>query len=120
MFFETSTFFDIAILALRIIVAIIFFSSGKNHLMQPGKRSESVGLSKQATLLLGVAEVIGAFSIAFGIFLIMVMLGAIYKKIFKWNVGFYSDKGFGWHYDLLLLCANLVFVFASGSYVLIA
>ncbi|MDX1640242.1 MAG: DoxX family protein [Balneolaceae bacterium] len=123
---DDNTFYDIAILALRIVVALIFFSSGKSHFMQPEKRSKSIGLSKQATLFLGVAEMAGAISVALGIFpqfgvvlLIGVMLGAIYKKMFQWNVGFYSQDGVGWHYDLLLLCANLVFITNSGLFILI-
>lgn len=126
MIFEITFLYDFAILALRIIVAIIFFSSGKGHFMKPDKRSESIGLSNQATLVLGIVEMVGAFSVALGIYiqigaalLIAVMLGAIYKKIFVWNVGFYSKEGMGWHYDLLLLCANLLFLTASGRYVLI-
>lgn len=125
MIFNTEPIFDFALLALRIVVAIIFFSSGKSHFMQPEERSESIGMSKTSTLVLGIVEMVGAVSIALGIYiqigallLIGVMLGAISKKIFSWNIGFYSDEGFGWHYDLILLCANLVFLTISGKYVI--
>lgn len=123
---DTNTLLDLGLLLLRIVVAIIFFSSGKSHALHPAERSESIGLPEQATLFLGVVEMTGAVSIALGIFievgailLILVMLGAIYKKIFTWKTGFYSDKGFGWHYDLLLLSANLVFLAEGGRFVLI-
>lgn len=113
---------DFALLALRIIVAIIFYSSGKSHAMQPDKRSESIGMSPSATRFLGIVELIGAISAAFGIYiqigailLIGVMLGAISKKMFVWDTDFYSEEGFGWHYDLLLLCANLVFLTVGGG-----
>lgn len=118
---------DVAFLALRIIVAIIFYSSGKSHAMQPNKRSESIGMSPGATRFLGIVELIGAISIAFGIYiqigaalLIGVMMGAIYKKIMVWGPGFYSEEGMGWHYDLLILCANLVFLAeGGGSFIII-
>ncbi len=111
-----------AFLALRIIVAIVFFSSGKSHMMHPAKRGKGIGMSPQATRFLGIIELIGALSVAAGIYiqigaglLIGVMLGAIYKKTMVWHTGFYSDEGFGWHYDLLLLCANLVFLTTGGG-----
>jgi putative oxidoreductase len=87
-----NAFFPYALLFLRIIVAIIFFSSGTSHLKQPGKRTD---LSPGLTVLLGVVEIVAPIMIAVGIFvqigammLIIVMLGAIYKKIFVWNIGF--------------------------------
>lgn len=120
-----SPLFDFSLLLLRIVVAIIFISSGWSHASNPGQRSQQIGLSKTATLLLGLAELLGALSIALGIYiqigallLIFVMLGAIGKKIFIWETGFYSDEGFGWHYDLLLLCANLLFLAEAGRWVL--
>lgn len=126
MIVNTGFLFDFSLLILRIVVAVVFFSSGKSHVMQPDKRSESIRLSKPATLVLGVTEIIGAFSIAFGIYiqigailLIATMLGAIFKKIFQWRFGFYSEEGFGWHYDLLLLCANFLFLTTGGRYMIV-
>lgn len=113
---------DLAFLALRIIVAIIFYSSGKSHAIQPAKRAESIGMSPGATRFLGIVELTGALFVAAGIYiqigaalLIGVMLGAIYKKTMVWGTGFYSKEGFGWHYDLLILCANLVFLTRGGG-----
>lgn len=122
---DLSNLLDFILLLLRIVVAIIFFSSGKSHLIHAHERSQQVGLPKNMTQLLGITEIVGALSIAFGLFthigailLIIVMVGAIYKKIFIWNVGFYSDEGFGWHYDLLLLLANLLFLSEPGRFVI--
>lgn len=122
MIINLSFLSDLALLVLRVIVAAVFYSSGKSHAMQPEKRSESIGMSPGATRFLGIVELMGAISVAFGVYiqigavlLIGVMIGAISKKIFVWNTGFYSEEGFGWHYDLLLLCANLVFLTAGGG-----
>ncbi len=126
MIIDLSTLTDIALLASRMVVAIIFFSSGKSHAQNPEARGKQIGLSKNLTLTLGITEIIGAISIALGIYiqigaalLIVTMIGAIYKKITVWGTGFYSDEGFGWHYDLLLLCANFIFLTEAGRLVLI-
>lgn len=126
MIIDLSPLSDVALLALRIIVAIIFFSSGKSHAMQSAERAESIGMSPGTTRFLGIVELTGALSVAAGIYiqlgaalLIGVMLGAIYKKTMVWDTGFYSEEGFGWHYDLLLLCANLVFLATGGSLILL-
>jgi putative oxidoreductase len=121
------TVIDIALLLLRLIVAIIFFTSGRKHFMQPREEGISLGLPSRATFTLGIAEIIGAISVGLGVFtghgaliLMVTMLGAIYMKVIRWNTGFYSDKGFGWHYDLLLFAASAV-IFASGggTYILV-
>ncbi len=126
MLYDFYFLFDYAVLGLRILVAIVFFSSGRSHIAKPRERGESMGLSPMAATLLGLAEIIGAISVAAGIYiqvgailLIITMLGAIYKKIFVWKTGFYSSEGFGWHYDAILLLANLVFLAEGGRFVLI-
>ncbi|SRX52670.1 DoxX family protein [Aequorivita sp. CIP111184] len=126
MIFDTAFLTGFALLLLRIIIAIVFFSSGKSHVQKPKERGESIGMSPTATTILGLAEIVGAVSIAFGVFtqigalLIMgAMSGALYKKIFVWKTGFYEDKGYGWHYDLLLfLGAFVIFATHGGSLIL--
>ncbi len=79
-------------------------------------------MSPALTTILGIAEILGAISIAVGIFtqigaliLILTMLGAIYKKVFEWDKGFYEKEGYGWHYDLLLLLGALVVLATAGG-----
>jgi hypothetical protein len=74
----------------------------------PKPRSKSIGMSKGFTVFLGTAEVLGSLEIAFGVLtqiaalgLILLMLGAIHRKIFVWQTGFWGEKASGWHYDLL-------------------
>jgi putative oxidoreductase len=43
------------------------------------------------------------------------MLGAIQKKIFVWHTGFWGEKTYGWHYDLMLVMMNLVILFTNGG-----
>jgi putative oxidoreductase len=47
--------------------------------------------------------------------LILIMLGAIQKKVFVWNTGFWGEKTYGWHYDLTYLVANLVILTTGGG-----
>jgi putative oxidoreductase len=83
-------------------------------------------MSKGFTIFLGVAEVAGGLGVAVGVLtqlaafgLIVVMLGAIYKKIFAWHTGFWGEKASGWHYDLMFILVNLVIAFTDGgAYVL--
>lgn len=122
MILDLTSLIPVSLLLLRIIVAIVFFSSGKSHLMNPVERGKSVGLSPALTRFLGIAEIIAAISIALGIFpqigaliVFITMLGAIQKKIFVWKTGFYEDKGYGWHYDLIFLIAALLIISTNGG-----
>jgi len=47
--------------------------------------------------------------------LILIMLGAIYKKIFSWHTGFWGEKASGWHYDLIFILVNLVILFTNAA-----
>ncbi|MFL6445799.1 MAG: DoxX family protein [Candidatus Sulfotelmatobacter sp.] len=127
MFPVLSRFTDIGILLLRLMVGVVFVSSGYSHLKDPEARSKSIGMSKAFTVFLGMAEVAGGLGVAAGVLpqiaafgLILVMLGAIQKKIFVWHTGFWGEKSSGWHYDLIFVLMNLLIAFTDGgSYVLV-
>lgn len=113
---------DIGILLLRLMVGVIFISSGWSHLKHPAERSASIGMSKGFTIFLGAAEVAGSLGIIFGVLsqiaalgLIVLMLGAVQKKIAVWHTGFWGKKGYGWHYDLMIIVMCLVIVFTDGG-----
>src|ERR1043166_4346376 len=116
MFPQLARFEDIAILLLRLMVGAVFVSSGWNHLKDPEGRSKSIGMSKGFTIFLGGAELAGALGVAFGVLtqlaatgLILLMLGAIQKKIFVWKTGLWGKHGAdGWHYELMLVVMTLV------------
>src|SRR5438445_777789 len=82
-------FTDVGLLLLRLMVAVVFLDSGWNHLKNPVERSKSIGASPRFTVFLGSAEVAGSIGVALGLLtqlaaigLILIMLGAIQKKIF--------------------------------------
>ena len=53
-------FSGVALLGLRLIVAAVFFESGRRHAGDPIGRAASIGLSPTVTRILGVAEMAGA------------------------------------------------------------
>src|SRR5947199_4908372 len=114
---------DLGLLLLRLMVGIVFLSSGWNHLRDPEGRSKSIGMSKGFTVFLGAAELAGALGVMFGVLtqlaaagLILLMLGAIQKKIFVWKTGFWGKHGTdGWHYDLMLVLMNLAIITTNGG-----
>jgi putative oxidoreductase len=119
---ELATLGDWALLAMRLLVAAIFFTSGLWHARDPKKRGESIGVSPTVALFLGLAEMAGALGVASGVLLqpaaiglILLMLGAIQKKIFVWKTSFWGDKASGWHYDLMLVSMNLVLATIGGG-----
>jgi putative oxidoreductase len=113
---------DWSLLLLRIVVALVFGTSGYGHLKSPRERAESLGLPVPFTVFLGSAELGGAIALVAGFLtqwaalgLILVMLGAIYMKVAKWHTGFWGEKSMGWHYDLLFIVMNLVILTTGGG-----
>ena len=122
MFPGLAAFTDLGLLLMRLMVALVFADSGWNHLKEPEARGRDIGMSKGFTVVLGTAELLGALGVALGVLtqlaalgLILLMLGAIQKKIFVWHTGFWGAKTYGWHYDLMLVVMNLVIMFTDGG-----
>jgi putative oxidoreductase len=115
-------FSDAALLSLRLVVAVVFFESGRRHAADPLGRAASIGLSPGLTRFLGLGEMAAALGVGLGVLtqvaalgLILIMLGAIQKKVFVWNTGFWGEKTYGWHYDLTYLVASLVILTTGGG-----
>jgi putative oxidoreductase len=113
---------DWSLLLLRLMVALVFGTSGFSHLKSPRQRAESLGMSVGFTVFLGAAEVAGALSLTFGVLtqwaamgLIVIMFGAIYMKVVKWKTGFWGEKASGWHYELLVVVMNLTILCTGGG-----
>jgi putative oxidoreductase len=120
---QLAEFNNVALLLLRLMVGIVFITSGYKHLKDPEARSKDIGMSKSFTVFLGTAELAGGLGVISGVFaqlaaigLILVMLGAIQKKIFAWHTGFWGKTGTnGWSYDTMLVVMNLVIVTTGGG-----
>src|SRR3954469_563659 len=107
-------FTDIALLLMRLMVRLISFTSGWKHASDPETRSTEIEMSRGFTRFLGIAECAGALGVIFGVLtqfaaigLILVMLGAIQKNIFRWHTGFWGKHGTdGWSYDSIMIVMN--------------
>jgi putative oxidoreductase len=100
----------------------VFFESGRRHAADPVGRAASIGLSPGLTRILGLSEMAAALGVGLGVLtqvaalaLILIMLGAIQKKVSEWHIGFWGDKTYGWHYDLTYLVASLVILTTGGG-----
>src|SRR5512136_3282609 len=120
LFPQLTRFTDLGLLFLRLMVALVFGTSGWKHFRNPAARSKDIGMSKGFTIFLGAAEFLGSLGVAFGVLtqlaafgLILIMLGAIQKKIFVWRIAFWASNG--WNYDLMLVVMNLLIVLTAGG-----
>jgi putative oxidoreductase len=110
-----------AILFLRVLVMLVFATSGWRDLTQTAERAKSLGLSLGMTKLVGTVELLAGLGVGFGVLphlssagLMIIMLGAMFKKAVVWKSGFWGKDSQGWHYDLLFFAMNLL-VFASAG-----
>jgi len=120
LFPQLTRFTDLTLLLLRLMVAFIFATSGWNHLKDPVGRSKSIGMSKGFTIFLGLAEFAGGLGMAAGVLtqlaaigFILIMFGAIQKKIFEWHITFWANNG--WNYEVTMIVMNLVIVTTAGG-----
>jgi len=113
---------DYGLLLLRLMAGLIYADSGYSDLRDPDARGKSIGGSRGFTLFLAVAELAGGVALVLGVLqqlaaigLILVMLGAIWKKIFVWKTGFWGKQGPGWYYESTLISILLVILFTDGG-----
>ena len=120
---ELARFTDVAVLLLRVMVGVVFVSSGWNHLREPEARSKDIEQSKGVTIFLGAAELFAGVGVLLGVLtqlaaigLILIMLAAIWKKIFVWRTGFWGKSGTnGWSYDTMFIVTNFVILIIGGG-----
>lgn len=117
---------DFGLFILRVAVGIIFIYHGVLKVgMWSAVPNEQLSASMLAIVkFLSIVEPLGGLGLIFGVLaqyaalgFVMIMLGAIFLKIFVMKVGFSSFTGSGWEFDLILLAASLyIFLVGSGSY----
>ena len=120
--FDLTHLTDYGLLFLRVMAGAIYVDSGFNDFKKPDERSKGLELPKGFTLFLAAAEVAGGLAIVFGVLaqlaaigLILIMLGAIQKKIFVWKTGFWGKDELGWYYDLTLISILVTILFTGGG-----
>lgn len=106
---------DLGVLALRVSLAAIFLVHG------PKKLNGAMG---NFMLFIGAAETAGGLAMLLGfltqlaaIGLGIIMIGAMYKKMFEWHVPFTAMGKSGWEFDLIILAACAVLLtLGAGAY----
>lgn len=113
---------DIALLLLRCVVASVFITSGWSEVSDPVAKGKQNGISPGLSRVVGAAEVLGGLGVLTGVLaqlaalgLILIMLGAIKKKIVDWHTGYWGKDSLGWNYDLMFVIMNLVIVTTGGG-----
>lgn len=104
------------------MLGLVFLRSGYSHVKNSEERSKSIGLPAGVTIFLGCAELAGGLGVMVGVLsqlaalgLILIMLGAIQKKIVVWRTGFWGEDGLGWNYELILVSMLLVVLCTDGG-----
>ena len=124
--FDLHQYYDLALLALRIGVASVFWVHGRSKAgmwkMQPGPQLSAPMLNLMRTL--SIAEPLGALATLTGflsqlaaIGFILLMCGTLFMKIRVWKTPFMAHDKTGWELDLLMLAASIaLLIFGPGAY----
>lgn len=112
MLTQFAVYSDWAWMFLRVALAIIFVVHGL-------PKFKNKGLLTPGGKLQGLVEVLGAAGLILNWYVQLIalvfsviMLGAIYFKVFKWRIPFKASNNTGWEFDLILLAANLLLLTA--------
>lgn len=113
---------DLGLFVLRLAVVAVFIYHSLPKLKAPAMMGQGMGWPAWKVALLGIVELGSSIGLLTGFYfrwaaalLALVMLGAIYYKIFKWKMKFSMPTNTGWEFDLLLLAANVAIVFAGAG-----
>ena len=70
-------FTDVALLFMRVMIGIVFLTSGWKHVTDPEKRSKDIAMGKGFTIFLGAAELSGSLGIIFNVLAQFAAIGLI-------------------------------------------
>ena len=113
---------DFGLLVLRVFLGIIFIYHGMPKLTMSGTMAKGMGWSSGSVVLLGLVELLSGLALILGfyteiasIFVAVVMLGALFHKMFKWNIPFSAMDKMGWEFDFILLGAAIAVLFLGAG-----
>jgi len=110
------------LLILRVFLGIIFVYHGFPKLSMPKAMAKGMGWSAGYVVLLGLVEFLSGLALVLGFYseiaallVGIVMLGALWHKIFKWKISFSEMDKAGWEFDLILLGAAIAVLFLGAG-----
>ena len=110
------------LLVLRVFLGIVFIYHGMPKLMMSGKMAKGMGWSSGSVVLLGLVELLSGLALVLGFYaeigallVGIIMLGALFHKMFKWNVPFFAMDKTGWEFDFILLGAAVAVLFLGAG-----
>ena len=113
---------DVGLMALRIAAGVIFIVHGhmKWRMWKPNPPMQGGMLYLMQFLalaepLLGAALIVGFLTQIAALGGILIMIGAIYLKMFSWHVPFRADNNTGWEFDLMILGGCLALLFSGAG-----
>lgn len=113
---------DIGLLVLRVVLGLIFVYHSVPKLKMPAAIAKMMGSQPSFVFILGLVELLSGLSAIIGFFtqiaailLGIVMLGALYFKIFVWRIPFSAEKTTGWEFDLILLAAAIALLLLGSG-----
>jgi putative oxidoreductase len=112
MFDQLSEYSETGFWILQAVVGLVFIVHGLSKVKSPAGIASAYGAPAFVGLLHGLVEVAGGLMLIFkfhpqtaSLVLGLIMLGAIYFKVFKWKTKFMVMNTTGWEFDLVLLAA---------------
>ncbi len=110
------------LLVLRVFLGIIFIYHGLPKLSMPASMAKGMGWSSGSVVLLGLVELLSGLALILGFYaeigallVGIVMLGALFHKMFKWNIPFSAMEKTGWEFDFILLGAAIAVLFLGAG-----
>ena len=110
------------LLVLRVFLGIVFVYHGMPKLMMSEKMAKGMGWSNGSVVLLGLVELLSGLALILGFYaeigallVGIIMLGALWHKMFKWNIPFFAMDKTGWEFDFILLGAAVAILFLGAG-----
>ena len=117
---------NLALFILRLVLGIVFLYHGSSKMRHSKMMAQSMGMPSAMPLMLGTLEFLAAIGLILGVFVQasavvvgVVMLGALFMKIFKWKMPFSVSEKPGWALDLVILAVAIaVYLMGAGSIII--
>ena len=113
---------DWGLLILRIFLGMVFVYHAVPKLRMPAMMAKGIGWPISSVFFLGLVEFLSGLALILGLYteigallVGMVMLGAIYHKMFKWKISFFAMDKTGWEFDFILLGAAVAILFLGAG-----